>query len=78
MHFHNNEHRESDDRKTKNLNTQNMDPRDHCNKILVLAWAMKIFTFSLRTAMAGDFPHWQEGIFFRTYLFLSGELCQRL
>lgn len=48
--------------KTKNLNAQNIDPTDHCNKILILAWAMKISTFSKRTAVAGDFPHWQEGI----------------
>lgn len=60
--FNNNEHKGSDERKTKNLNTQNTDPTDRCNKIQVLAWAMKIFTFSLRTAMAGDFSHWQEGI----------------
>lgn len=65
-------------KKTKNLNAQHKDSIDHFNKILVLAWAMKIFTFSLRTAMAGDFPHWQGGNLFRTYLLLSGELCQRL
>lgn len=30
--------------------------------ISYIAWAMRIFTFSSRTAMAGDFPNWQEGI----------------
>lgn len=68
MNFHSNEHRRSDGKKTKNLNTQQKDPTDHCNKILALTWAMKIFTFSLRTATAGDFPHWQERI-------CSGHTC---
>lgn len=61
IHFHNNGHK-ADDRRTKNLNTQNTDPTDNSNKLLVLAQAIKIFTFGLRTAMAGDFPHWQERV----------------
>lgn len=36
-HCHNNIHRESDERKSKNMNTHNTDPTDHHNKLLALA-----------------------------------------
>lgn len=36
-HFHNNKHKESDERKTKNMNTHNTDPTDQHNKLLALA-----------------------------------------
>lgn len=46
MHFHSNEHQVSDDRKTKNLNTEKTDAHISSYNLMVPAWAIKIFTMA--------------------------------